>query len=242
MAVVDDLKTAFSGQRGKILAVGGGVVVVYLWWTRGRTNKTPQGIPGVDPPDGLHRTASAPSGETTSGPGPSSRPANNADWQDQAVNILSAPPYNYSATAVYNAIAKAYLGQPLTAQEEDYVRLAIRVNGGSPPEGMPPLNSSAPSGGQTGTPLEKPALRVASIDRNGVTVDWPAVEGADWYDTFARTKFGSTGGADNQGTSVHFSVSDLGALVPGDYIDVLVIAHASDGTRAPDASIRVNIP
>lgn len=144
-----EIKKAFSGDRGKILVLIGAGGALYLWWTRARTPSTPQDVTG---PDGLHApgAGSAPGGSTGSGevPGPaapdSGRPKSNAEWLDKAVKILSNPPWNYSATGVWNAIMKAFEGSPISPMEENWIRAAMSALG-SPPEGMPPLNITAPT-------------------------------------------------------------------------------------------------
>lgn len=156
MSAVDtgEIKKAFSGDRGKVLVLVGVVGAGYIWWTRSRTPSIPQPVPD----DGLHSpgSGSAPGGSSGQTPIPGDpapsdgRPTTNAAWLDKAVKILSNPPWNYSDTGVWNAIMKAFQGQPISAMEENWIRAAMSALG-SPPEGMPPLNISAPIPSQPST-------------------------------------------------------------------------------------------
>lgn len=233
MSVADDVKEAFQGTRGKVLIGGGVVVVLYIWWTRSRTPSTPAADTTTPAPDNLHTSATEPSG--TSGGAGTGNPTTNAEWQDRAVKILGNPPYNYSETAVWNAISKAFLGAPITPDEENWIRTAMRALG-SPPEGMPPLNITAPTGNPQGGgsgALGKADVHV-SISGTEAIATWDPVPDADWYTTFWRTPHGSTGGTTVQATGARANLIDLN-VSPNEWVEALVIAHKSDGTRGPDS-------
>jgi hypothetical protein len=244
MTVADDVKTAFQGNRGKVLVLVGAGIAGYLWWTRSRTPSTPQEI--TPAPDGLHTSATTPSGSTGDTAGSTTshgRPTTNAEWLDRAVNILGAPPYNYSETAVYNAIQKALLGEPITAQEENWVRAAMAALG-SPPEGMPPLNISAPNGNpQTPPPSGVPgpvgglsarsgAFQQApggGLMNNYIDVSWSASAGATGYHLIESSPYGRTDHGTISGTS--YRVGGLAA--PDTDHRITVTARNAAGESAP---------
>jgi hypothetical protein len=257
MTVAEDVKTAFKGDRGKVLVVVGVGIVIYIWWTRSRTPSTPQDIVPAD--DGLHRTATAPGGSTgdsssTGSATSTGRPTTNQQWLDQAVNILGNDPYNYSETAVYNAIQKAFLGQPISANEENWIRAAMRALG-SPPEGMPPLNITAPPGNPQGNPPPdtsgKPdpvaGLHAVSgafqqapgggLMNNYIDVSWGASKGATSYHLLESSPYGRTDHGQIQGTS--FRVQGLAA--PDTDHRITVWAVNSAGESAPrDTVVRTS--
>jgi hypothetical protein len=241
VSVADDVKNAFKGNRGKVLVVIGVGIAGYLWWTRSRTPSTPTDV--VPAADGLHTSASAPSGSTgdTSSTGSSSsngRPTSNAEWLSRAVEILGAPPYNYSQTAVYDAIQKAFLGEPITAQEENWVRAAMAALG-SPPEGMPPLNISAPGGNpqggnppppSPGVPGSVTGLHPTGVGPDFISVAWSPVSGATGYHLIESSPYGHTDHGTISGTS--YTVPHLAAPDTDHRIRVAARNAAGEGPFA----------
>lgn len=147
-----DLREAFSGRRGLILAAGGVVLVGYLWWTRGRhlgeeELTDAEGFIVGEPADRTRQPNAGPQSDPTVGNDVQgdARPQNAEEWISRSVSTLSNPPYNMSSVAVYSALRKAIDGLPLTTAEAAIIEAAIRA-WGTPPGGMPPLNIGAPAG------------------------------------------------------------------------------------------------
>lgn len=142
--MIENIREAFSGTRGKVLIGGGVVLVAYLVWTRRRTTPDPAAaeLAGAVPDD-RRRVPQSPPTVGNDAQSDAIRPTDNESWVSQAVDRLSNEPYNYSATALYSALRKALDGQPLTEGERSMVEAAMRELG-SPPGGMPALNVKAP--------------------------------------------------------------------------------------------------
>lgn len=167
---VGGVREIFSGTRGKILIGGGLLLVGFLVWSRRRGGSllgSPSDAGGAVtavPGDRTRNPQSPPTvgNDTQSDAG--GRPQDAEAWISQCVDILSNPPYNKSATAVYNALRRALDGEPITETERALVEDAIRVRG-TPPGGMPALNIKAPAdggqansgGGATTPPAGEPA-------------------------------------------------------------------------------------
>ena len=151
--LTEDLKEAFSGDRGKVLLIGGAAALAVIWWTR--QTGAPQGIPeealgaqgAAGGGGGGFLSGTAPSG--VAGGAGSSRPQNNAQWLSQGVDVLLAQANPPSGADAYSALAKALDGKPLTQVEINMVSYVISRLG-TPPEGMPPLAPAPPSGGGGG--------------------------------------------------------------------------------------------
>jgi hypothetical protein len=137
MSGLDNLREVFQGRRGVVLLAGGAVFAGYLYWTRGRTG-TPalSAVPGDRPGTRAPSSPSSPDSE----PG-TRRPENNAEWLALAVDVLMGR--GTPGGIAFTALSKALAGQPLTAQEQALVSQAIQALG-TPPGGMPPLNSTPP--------------------------------------------------------------------------------------------------
>lgn len=82
------------------------------------------------------------SGGVSSAPVTSSAPLNNGDWSRRAFDVLVAE--GNAPTAVQDALSKYLTGDPITAQQEALVSLALR-RVGSPPEGAPSITRAAPA-------------------------------------------------------------------------------------------------
>lgn len=152
---IGNVREAFQGRRGKILIVGGGLAVAaYVIYTR--RNGTPEAVPPdeVVPVEGEGRVPQTDPevGNTDSDAGGKpGRPTNNAAWISDGVDFLIGR--GTPAAAAYDAITKALGGLPMSSQQVAWVSQVISALG-SPPEGMPPLNSSAPI-----TPPQQPVRR-----------------------------------------------------------------------------------
>lgn len=181
----DTIRSAWSGRPGrKWLVVGGLGAAGYLWWTRrhggasggasgsGDVSLTPGGAAVGEP-------ATPPGGDYSQTPTPTPRPTSNAEWLAEAVAKLILPPYNFGSVATWNSLQKALAGQPLTSGEAAIVEAALTAVG-TPPEGMPQLNISAPSGGGGGT---GGGSQVTHTVHSGETLTGIA---AAWHETGSR--------------------------------------------------------
>lgn len=157
MAIGETLKGAVAGPGRKWLIGGAVLGGVYLWWTRAR-GSSPESDPSAQITPGGAAVAdpvTPPGGDYSEPATPRERPQTNSDWLMEAVATLILPPYNRPAVATYNALVKALGGEPLTTAEGAIVNDAITAVG-SPPEGMPKLNISAPTTGTPSTPTPAP--------------------------------------------------------------------------------------
>lgn len=186
MSAADDVREAFEGKRGKILLVGGALAIVgYVAYTR--WNGTPA---AADPNEQTAVEGDAtrvpqsqpPVGNDSQTGTVNARPTSNPDWVSQGTDVLvgrGAP-----AAAANSALSKALEGSQLTAQEMSWVSQVIAVLG-SPPDGMPPINSAPPTGGGGGAGGKKPAtptgLRLAVNTPTRTMVSWVAVPTAKGY-------------------------------------------------------------
>jgi hypothetical protein len=155
---LDNVKEAFQGKRGKILLIGGGAAIaVYVWYTR--RNGTPDPAAAADPtavvadgPSGRTPQTDPEVGNTSTGSVGPRKYTNNADWLSDGTSFLQGR--GTPAGNAYDALTKALAGLTLTAQEIAWVSQVIGALG-APPEGMPPLNASAPPGNPQGTPTTR---------------------------------------------------------------------------------------
>lgn len=145
MSALDQVKTTLKTKEGKVLAALTAGGLAYLWWSRGRV--------AVSPADDELEDISSDRVPTYMGGGgttgeddaaPTGRPTNNEEWLKRAVSVLTNPPYNYDAGVVYNALRLALDGQPISSTQQAIVSQALMFVG-SPPEGMPPTNVTAPT-------------------------------------------------------------------------------------------------
>jgi hypothetical protein len=185
VSVADNIKEAFSGTRGKVLVGIGVVVIGYLYWTRGRNGAgetyeeelVPDTSPAGRTPQTDPEVGNDTQGDTTR------RPTTNAEWQSAGVDILVGR--GTPGTTAFKAISNALNGLPISQQESALVSQVISVLG-SPPEGMPPLNITAPdNGGQANPPAYKgPARRNAKPDGQSGwdrgNVGWKKVMHSNW--------------------------------------------------------------
>lgn len=187
---LDSVKEAFQGKRGKVLIVGGGIAIaVYVYWTRvhgstpAATDTTGTDTGTSSAGAGAGATTSPQSdptvGNTTTGTGRRTY-ANNGEWLSDATDFLAGR--GVPSGSAYSALSKALGGLQVTAQEASWVSQAIGALG-APPEGMPPLNSTAPPGtGSTQGKLTAPTgLKVTNTSSTAVTLTWTGVSGAKGY-------------------------------------------------------------
>lgn len=156
MSIVDTLKSSWSGP-GKKWVIGGAVLGLgYLWWTRVRDATPSTGDATISPGGAAVADPVTPAGGDYTPTTSTTRPQTNGEWLAYVTARLQLPPYNRPAIATFNALTKALGGEPLTTAEASIVEIALQV-GGTPPEGMPKLNISAPTtGGTTTTPTPAP--------------------------------------------------------------------------------------
>lgn len=93
------------------------------------------------------------SGGVSTAPITSSAPLNNGDWSRRAFDVLVAE--GNSPTAVSDALSKYLTGDPITAQQEALVSMALRRVGAAP-EGAPSITRAAPAPAAT-APTAPPA-------------------------------------------------------------------------------------
>lgn len=185
MSAADDIREAFQGRRGKILIVGGAIAIVgYVAYTR--WNGTPEEV--IDPTEQTPVESDAtrvpqsqpPVGNDTQTGTVNTRPQTNPDWISQGVDVLRGRAV--PADAAFTALSKALEGSQVTSQESAWVSQVIAVLG-SPPEGMPPLNSAPPTqpGGGGKAPAAPGGLRVSALSPTAATISWSPVPTAEGY-------------------------------------------------------------
>ena len=132
-----------------LIMIGGAAVLgVYL---RSRRSSSSAGTDAPAPvdPSTVPSTGTVPQGNNANPyPNPAdSRPKTNLEWQNLAITLLIGQ--GQDPGIVQSALAKFLGGQPLTAQEQALVSLAIRL-AGPPPEGAPAAQTTGPA--QPSTP------------------------------------------------------------------------------------------
>lgn len=147
-------------------------VVGYYWYKKRKANANPLGqiataVGSSEAASGLSQQ-NAPSGGggtvTTANGTPGI--TTNAAWSLQVSNSLVADG-SYSATDVSNAISKYLNGQPLTAQEEAIINIALQRYG-FPPEGVLPVTTvTPPATSTTATPSAAKTVSKYVRDPNG---------------------------------------------------------------------------
>jgi hypothetical protein len=147
MTVPDQISSAFTGTRGKVLIAGGIGMAAYLWWSRGRTARTSPADPSAeDPYSGTGGGGPAHTGvPLTTNPGTTtvgSGITDNAQWLAAGTTWLIGQ--GADAASAFTALSLALAGQPLTDAQYHQVSLVLAAKG-VPPDGMPPLAHSAPT-------------------------------------------------------------------------------------------------
>jgi hypothetical protein len=146
--MLDSVKEAFQGTRGKVLIVGGLALTGYLLYTRWHTPaQTPAGDTASDPysstapgtPGGSPPVTSPAGGDAAPTP---TRPGDNSDWLSQGTEILRLA--GMGSADAYTALQLALAGEPLNVNQYNAVSFVL-ARLGSPPEGMPPLSHASPS-------------------------------------------------------------------------------------------------
>jgi hypothetical protein len=237
--VPEQIKEAFSGKQGKIMLVGGVIAVaVYVWYVRSNPTSDPlaEEDPSAGNTDGVRTPQTPPTtGNQTEGTG-TKRPTTNGEWLADATDFLTGR--GVSAGDAYSALSKALGGQQLTTAERAWVSQAMS-GVGTPPDGMPPLQSAPPTGstpkptptGQIKTALKAPTgLKTTRVDRGGVGLGWNDVPGAKGYIVSVNGK--PTVQPWTSGTPVT-------GLRPGTRYTISVKAVGTGGQTGPAASIPV---
>lgn len=186
---------ALKKPQGMLIA-GAAVLAGYWWWTR-RSTAAPVAAPL---PDGTGTVAGyvddgrVPSGsaggfstDTTGG-----APTTNAEWETEAISLLSA--LGYGAGLAQEAITKAFSGEPLTLTQRAAVQVAL-TRLGNPPGGMPPLTSGPAD--ETPTTPTTPTTPAAAPKYPGKpkptqTIDYVAPASTTWTELVGRYPAGST--------------------------------------------------
>lgn len=197
MTAADDVKEAFSGKRGKILIIGGGAAIAaYVWYTR--ANGTPEDAPVTEDDlvpevtDSGRVPQTDPEVGNTSSGSVKTRPTTNAEWLSDGTDFLVGR--GTSAGTAYNVLNKALGGEQLTVAEQALVSQVI-AGIGSPPEGMPPLNSAPPA--STVGAAAAPRLHHVLTTKTSATLQWTSAQNAKTYVVYKTggtiVKSGATG-------------------------------------------------
>lgn len=152
-SAASSVKEAFQGKRGKILILVGAGLAVYLYWTRGRTG-TAEPVPGEELGEPVAGTGRVPQtdpivGNDEQGTVTPRRPLTQDEWLSSGVDVLVGR--GVPGGDASSALTKALAGDQLTAQQVAWVNQVISALG-SPPGGMPPLNSAPPTTPTTPAP------------------------------------------------------------------------------------------
>ncbi len=231
MSVAEDLREAFTGRRGKILLIGGGLAVVgYVAYTR--WNGTPTDAPPAEDQTPVEADATRvpqtdPEVGNTTTTGGNGRPSTNLEWISQGVDFLAGR--GVSAGSASSALDKALAGEQLSTQEKAWVSSWIGV-GGYPPDGMPPLNSAPPATTKvTSAPTN---LRTKTVGRTTAVLDWTKVANVDGYRVVV------TGPKKNQTYWPLFDWTTVAGLQPNSTYTASVAGRARDGSIGPTATLK----
>lgn len=235
MSVGDDVKEAFSGKRGKVLLIGGGLAIVgYVAYTR-YTGSASSDV--IDPneqtaveTDSNRVPQTDPEVGNTSSGSTSSRPDTNAGWISQGTDFLIGR--GAGAGAANTALNKALEGSQLSAQEHAWVSQWIAV-GGSPPDGMPPLQATPPASTTTKVTQAPGAFKVTTVTSNAANFDWIAVANSDGY------RLTVVGPGKNQQYWPRFDwYATVAGLKPNSEYTASVCGRAKDGSMGPTSTIK----
>lgn len=107
----------------------------------------------------------------SSAPVATSAPLNNGDWSRRAFDVLVSE--GNSPTAVSDALTKYLTGDPITAQQEALVSMALR-RVGAPPEGAPSITRAAPAPAATAptAPAQPAPIPAAPVVAPFVRPSW----------------------------------------------------------------------
>lgn len=237
MSVGEDVQEAFQGKRGKVLIIGGGLLIAaYVWYTR-TSGSTPEEV--VDPnavapvvTEGSSRTPQTDPevGNDVQGATGTHRPENNAEWLSAGTDYLVGR--GTPGSTAYNVLNKALGGEPLTEQEKALVSQVIS-GVGSAPDGMPPLNSAPPAPAKTTTVTTAPGhLRTAYPTRNSFSIYFDKVTNAVGYRVVV------SGGGLKQAKTYYplFNWTSASGLSPGKRYTVTVAGRSSTGSYGPSST------
>lgn len=234
MSAADDVKEAFSGTRGKVLLIGGGLAIAaYVWWTRSNTG-TPEPVdPEAVVTEGSARVPQTdPEVGNTSTGSTSTRPETNAGWLSDGTDFLIGR--GTPASTAYNVLNKALGGEQLTDQEKALVSQVITAIG-SPPDGMPPLASTPSTPSQSNTVKTAPTnLRIASRGQTTFLVDWTKVANAVGYRV-------TVSGGGLKSPKVYYPLFDwntVAGLKRNTEYTISVCGRNPNGTMGPTATIK----
>lgn len=243
MSVGDDVREAFQGKRGKVLIIGGGLAIVaYVWYTRVSGGGAGEVVdPNATDPVATEGSSRTPQtdpevGNDIQGPPAARKAANNAEWLADGTAYLIGR--GTPASTAYNVLNKALGGEQLTEQEKALVSQVIS-GVGSPPDGMPPLNSAPSTPAPSNTVKAAPArLRAAYGTPTGFSVYWDRVPNAVGY------RVTVTGGGLKKPHVMYplFGWDSVAGLKPGQTYTVAVAARNANGTFGPTATITARTP
>lgn len=236
MSAAEDVREAFQGKRGKILIIGGGAAIAaYVWWTR--SNGTPEEVdPNATTPtvtEGSSRTPQTdPEVGNTSTGSTTRRPGTNAEWLSDGTDFLIGR--GTPAATAYNVLNKALGGEQVTEQEKALVSQVI-TGIGSPPDGMPPLNSAPATAPASTTVTAAPTnLVIKSRTRSTLLVDWTGVKNTVGYLVTV------TGGGLSSPKKYWplFDWATVAGLKPNTEYTITVAGRNRNGSTGPAASIK----
>lgn len=225
-----------------------GAVVGYAWWKRRQGSAGPSSY-AVDTTSGSVGSGTGyVNPAPTPGPadsGASKPPATDPEWTQRAIAELGN--IGVDAGFASSALGKYLNHTALTADEADIVRRAWALLGRPPQSPLLTytLTSSASTNGTSSTDLKPPALRITSLDRGGMRVNWEPVSGASGYAIAIRIHHNdsgqdqSTGSEDTLGMTTHFFDFPPLNAKPGDMATVMVDAHGNNGTSHAEISASV---
>jgi hypothetical protein len=178
----DSLNQKIGGMP--VWLLGGGLGVAYLGfqWFRKRQLPAKPVATGANASDQAQGIYYVPQGtQQTTTPTTGATYADNQAWGNAAINFLIASGYD---TGVADDAVRNYLASnPITAQQQAMINLALGKLG-PPPQSLPPVlgGTPPPTGGNTG-PLSPPASFMAEfVTSTSVALAWgPPVVGATNY-------------------------------------------------------------
>jgi hypothetical protein len=184
--VTSPLKS-LKGNKKVLLYVGGGAAVFVLWRYWQARQATPVVVPSAGDTSVAQGGGGEPMENTNVGNQVLNTPANNAQWTQEAVSLMTNQGWDPATVSI--ALGKYLNGQGLTDSEIIIVQAALALAGHPPIGTYGLIKVSNPTPTPTPTPTATVpgvpgGFRNLTVSRSTIVVGWNPVGGATGYEVF----------------------------------------------------------